>query len=182
MCALWWSRSRAGRARPRRRRNGGGGVFESPRDHKRSALDVDGLGRELVVGVDAYLGGDLHRLLRQHRGILFIVGERARGRERIIAARADRRDAAQRFEHVAVTRDDERHLLVGDDHHRLQVAEIFVGAPILGKLDRGAQQLAIVALELRLEPLERSEEHTSELQSLMRISYAVFCLTKKKKT
>src|SRR3546814_7059017 len=31
---------------------------------------------------------------------------------------------------------------------------------------------------LRLRP-ERSEEHTSELQSLMRISYAVFCLKKK---
>src|SRR3546814_16025370 len=29
---------------------------------------------------------------------------------------------------------------------------------------------------------ERSEEHTSELQSLMRISYAVFCLKKKKET
>src|SRR3546814_2408562 len=29
--------------------------------------------------------------------------------------------------------------------------------------------------------LMRSEEHTSELQSLMRISYAVFCLKKKKK-
>src|SRR3546814_7392434 len=29
--------------------------------------------------------------------------------------------------------------------------------------------------------LVRSEEHTSELQSLMRISYAVFCLNKKKK-
>src|SRR3546814_1054575 len=29
--------------------------------------------------------------------------------------------------------------------------------------------------------MERSEEHTSELQSLMRISYAVFCLKKKKK-
>src|SRR3546814_4445471 len=28
----------------------------------------------------------------------------------------------------------------------------------------------------------RSEEHTSELQSLMRISYAVFCLKKKRKT
>src|SRR3546814_10518984 len=28
----------------------------------------------------------------------------------------------------------------------------------------------------------RSEEHTSELQSLMRISYAVFCLKKKKRT
>src|SRR3546814_6786154 len=30
--------------------------------------------------------------------------------------------------------------------------------------------------------LTRSEEHTSELQSLMRISYAVFCWKKKKKT
>src|SRR3546814_9761297 len=33
----------------------------------------------------------------------------------------------------------------------------------------------------RAEPASRSEEHTSELQSLMRISYAVFCLKKKKK-
>src|SRR3546814_8388634 len=31
------------------------------------------------------------------------------------------------------------------------------------------------------ELADRSEEHTSELQSLMRISYAVFCLKKKKK-
>src|SRR3546814_8377809 len=30
-------------------------------------------------------------------------------------------------------------------------------------------------------PIGRSEEHTSELQSLMRTSYAVFCLKKKKK-
>src|SRR3546814_2700502 len=30
--------------------------------------------------------------------------------------------------------------------------------------------------------LDRSEEHTSKLQSLMRISYAVFCLKKKKQT
>src|SRR3546814_10086578 len=32
-----------------------------------------------------------------------------------------------------------------------------------------------------IRPTPRSEEHTSELQSLMRISYAVFCLKKKKK-
>src|SRR3546814_1873559 len=31
-----------------------------------------------------------------------------------------------------------------------------------------------------VDDLQRSEEHTSELQSLMRISYAVFCLKKKK--
>src|SRR3546814_2890784 len=34
---------------------------------------------------------------------------------------------------------------------------------------------------LGVGPTKRSEEHTSELQSLMRISYAVFCLKKKKK-
>src|SRR3546814_1141219 len=32
-----------------------------------------------------------------------------------------------------------------------------------------------------IKAIERSEEHTSELQSLMRISYAVFCLNKKKR-
>src|SRR3546814_10377070 len=35
-------------------------------------------------------------------------------------------------------------------------------------------------VELLARPQPRSEEHTSELQSLMRISYAVFCLKKKK--
>src|SRR3546814_6349044 len=37
------------------------------------------------------------------------------------------------------------------------------------------------ALCRKSEIVSRSEEHTSELQSLMRISYAVFCLKKKKK-
>src|SRR3546814_6320701 len=32
--------------------------------------------------------------------------------------------------------------------------------------------------DVSLQPIARSEEHTSELQSLMRISYAVFCLKK----
>src|SRR3546814_6640092 len=35
-------------------------------------------------------------------------------------------------------------------------------------------------VDLVLSGINRSEEHTSELQSLMRISYAVFCLKKKK--
>src|SRR3546814_14400277 len=39
-----------------------------------------------------------------------------------------------------------------------------------------------VKIESGRRALERSEEHTSELQSLMRISYAVFCLKKKNKT
>src|SRR3546814_3125430 len=37
-----------------------------------------------------------------------------------------------------------------------------------------------VTIGQRQQALDRSEEHTSELQSLMRISYAVFCLKKKK--
>src|SRR3546814_2663351 len=45
--------------------------------------------------------------------------------------------------------------------------------------DRGRQRESEAR---KLDDLDRrSEEHTSELQSLMRISYAVFCLKKKKK-
>src|SRR3546814_4187292 len=43
-----------------------------------------------------------------------------------------------------------------------------------------AEQIGVGRRAVR-RALERSEEHTSELQSLMRISYAVFCLKKKKK-
>src|SRR3546814_1852491 len=40
----------------------------------------------------------------------------------------------------------------------------------------------LVGRHFEAEEGDRSEEHTSELQSLMRISYAVFCLKTKKKT
>src|SRR3546814_4721070 len=39
----------------------------------------------------------------------------------------------------------------------------------------------IRTIDVEAGTFDRSEEHTSELQSLMRISYAVFCLKKKKK-
>src|SRR3546814_4452134 len=48
----------------------------------------------------------------------------------------------------------------------------------LERLDRELEQLRRRGAADR----KRSEEHTSELQSLMRISYAVFCLKKKKTT
>src|SRR3546814_4757028 len=44
-----------------------------------------------------------------------------------------------------------------------------------------AEQIAVLTSEGFTAGDPRSEEHTSELQSLMRNSYAVFCLTKKKK-
>src|SRR3546814_6051805 len=52
-----------------------------------------------------------------------------------------------------------------------------------GSIDvlRILSQASAVIAEGEVLQLARSEEHTSELQSLMRISYAVFCLKKKKK-
>src|SRR3546814_5173736 len=50
--------------------------------------------------------------------------------------------------------------------------------------DRACRRPEAVAghrVAVEAKPAQRSEEHTSELQSLMRISYAVFCLKKKKK-
>src|SRR3546814_1269108 len=57
--------------------------------------------------------------------------------------------------------------------YALQPALYGTHAAIALCLGRGA------AVRRRSNPLPRSEEHTSELQSLMRISYAVFCLKKK---
>src|SRR3546814_1211426 len=49
-----------------------------------------------------------------------------------------------------------------------------------GKADAFEAQGSTVTIAARAVTVDRSEEHTSELQSLMRISYAVFCLKKKK--
>src|SRR3546814_9055803 len=46
---------------------------------------------------------------------------------------------------------------------------------------RAHRSLAQEGRPTRHRAIDRSEEHTSELQSLMRISYAVFCLKKKKR-
>src|SRR3546814_8782959 len=59
------------------------------------------------------------------------------------------------------------------------VALCIVAGLALGNLLPGAFE-TLAAWEYASVNLVRSEEHTSELQSLMRISYAVFCLQKKK--
>src|SRR3546814_9311567 len=61
----------------------------------------------------------------------------------------------------------------GEDHHRRP------GAGAEHRLQVDHQRAGLLAGCARAGA-GRSEEHTSELQSLMRISYAVFCLKKKK--
>src|SRR3546814_2117909 len=80
----------------------------------------------------------------------------------------------------------------GDVDHRLGLHRIIIAIFGLGGGFEGAELRLggddidhaggrVAAEQRALRPAQRSEEHTSELQSLMRISYAVFCLKKKKK-
>src|SRR3546814_5951227 len=48
-----------------------------------------------------------------------------------------------------------------------------------GDSPRSMRRLMLSSMTMASSTTRRSEEHTSELQSLMRISYAVFCLKKK---
>src|SRR3546814_9379798 len=69
------------------------------------------------------------------------------------------------------------HRLVG-----LRTADQRKDYPLTAEALHRLAQLTVVALAIQTEitaNVHRSEEHTSELQSLMRISYAVFCLKQK---
>src|SRR3546814_10774416 len=85
---------------------------------------------------------------------------------------------------------------IGDDRRAVLARNVAMICNTLGVFALGfAARTGRADLVLRLEPvafrlvramvdarLDRSEEHTSELQSLMRISYAGFCLQKNKHT
>src|SRR3546814_1155164 len=110
---------------------GGGAAFQIA-DIRALVVDDQGpLELAGVGGIDAEIGGKLHRAADAYGHI----DEGAVGKDRAIQG---------------------REIIVGLGHDLAQ--------PPL-------HQLGIFA--------DRSEEHTSELQSLMRISYAVFCLQKK---
>src|SRR3546814_7123105 len=72
-----------------------------------------------------------------------------------------------------------------EHQYRLEMVLIVHRQFLAGEHRRDVEREAhIVVLEQQAgaDPAVRSEEHTSELQSLMRISYAVFCLKKKQTT
>src|SRR3546814_9257600 len=66
-------------------------------------------------------------------------------------------------------------------HPLIEQAASIIEADLHKLLRRLTNVQMLTSVERRLQYIPiRSEEHTSELQSLMRISYAVFCLKKKK--
>src|SRR3546814_5842722 len=91
-------------------------------------------------------------------------------------------------EDAVVSFNDGALVIEGVDHLRTYMANQFATTGTLGPDTRGTHAMcnSIVRIDGDTATAEtsgvtyRSEEHTSELQSLMRISYAVFCLKKKK--
>src|SRR3546814_7906134 len=72
--------------------------------------------------------------------------------------------------------------VAGIDQIDIYKADVLAGLFVGGMIPFIFSSLAISAVgRAAMDMVNRSEEHTSELQSLMRISYAVFCLKKKKK-
>src|SRR3546814_3272190 len=69
--------------------------------------------------------------------------------------------------------------MAATDRHHDRACRPFLAGRRLSSGILGGRRPAQSVLH-RAYPAQRSEEHTSELQSLMRISYAVFCLKKKK--
>src|SRR3546814_2079193 len=88
------------------------------------------------------------------------------------------RSAGARFERCSQCPHLDQEALNAEVQGELERRRIhIIGA--LGQIDV-VQRMQVLVLALGVaKELERSEEHTSELQSLMRISYAVFCLKKK---
>src|SRR3546814_5298621 len=105
------------------------------------------------------------------RGRLERLARDERADERLDQPRLLARDDAEDRELVVPAAGDA--LIAPPRQHRLDMP----GAETLpGAIDRAEQLLREHG---RIDLRGRSEEHTSELQSLMRISYAVFCLKKK---
>src|SRR3546814_2017757 len=85
------------------------------------------------------------------------------------------RDQRQRVREVAL----EQCAGVCGGGDRVEVRVVVAGLGVQGH-EQGDGEGALVVGQGDAHVASRSEEHTSELQSLMRISYAVFCLKKKK--
>src|SRR3546814_2609764 len=130
------------------------------------------------VGVGGEALGALVRPL--HRRAHFL---RRPGADRLLGIAEDLGAEA-----AADVRRDDPQLVFAEAEHESAEDQLQQVRVLAGRVERVAVGAAVVLADrgARLhgvgdQAVVRSEEHTSELQSLMRISYAVFCLKKKKK-
>src|SRR3546814_9125730 len=100
-------------------------------------------------------------------------------REEWLAARLDlleaEKELTRRSDELARRRQELPWVRI-DKEYRFETDE---GSASLADLFRGRSQLLVYHFMFGPDYTARSEEHTSELQSLMRLSYAVLCLQKK---
>src|SRR3546814_1294404 len=125
---------------------------DAPRDAVRDPFKA-GVSEQVEEGADRHFGGKFRRARKRHVGVGGLVG---------IA----HPEPAYGFGEGVF--EGGRHSFLGD-----KVGDFVCGAEGLCKLRHE---------NLLEKEVSRSEEHTSELQSLMRISYAVFCLKQKNNT
>src|SRR3546814_990572 len=149
-------------------------------------------GRRLLFGPFA---GDLVQLLLQRVQLPFQLGHAVLPRAvfrrrwwtvagaRLVVSRAGREHLHRLFEHGEILL---AHLLELADGKHAAERFLHIVLHLLLVAREGLHRMLQVARQqhplhaVAVEADERSEEHTSELQSLMRISYAVFCLNNKK--
>src|SRR3546814_8091212 len=87
----------------------------------------------------------------------------------------------KRFRIKTVSRNQAVGRLSGGNQQKVVISAMGLNDPELVIFDEPTRGVDIGAKQEIYHYISRSEEHTSEPQSLMRISYAVFCLKKKKK-
>src|SRR3546814_2057959 len=122
-----------------------------------------------------------------------VGGDRAVGQRQAFGVAANPRETLHQATVDGAVAADRQHLgrQVADDH--LPGAGFQAVEDAKGDVAGAAGGVEQLQARPRVQPIDhgglpqavhaaRSEEHTSELQSLMRISYAVFCLKKKNKT
>src|SRR3546814_5464403 len=137
---------------------GAGGVVGASQDGVESVRLYSGLDMAVVGGNDNTAGLRLSRLLggADHHGLAADVEQR-------LSRQPCRRGTG---------RND------GDEANAASVA--LLGWSGFGSTRSRASASSMTGMPSRMGKASRSEEHTSELQSLMRISYAVFCFQKKR--
>ena len=123
-----------------------------------SGIGVQLLDSQVAVGIDADVAGNVEAgfddLASRQLGV---HQQGARGGLRVGATGTDGDQPFFRLDDIAVAGDDQRGVLVGDGKQGFQLAQGAVGAPVLGQLDGGADEVALVFFQLGFKAFEQGK-------------------------